>query len=271
MKRILLVWMGLWVISLHAAQTDTIRIPDAVMGRHLRAVIVIPDAYSQTDRRFPVVYLLHGWSGSYRDWAAHMDLGPLADEYGFILVCPEGGYAGWYLDSPLKPKSRYETYLTKTVILFIDNHYRTIASRKGRFITGLSMGGHGALSLLCKHPELYDAAGSMSGVLELTASTRKYGLAQLLGDYREHRERWEKNSVLKLVEHLRGKPRGVLIDCGVADPFLPANRKVHRKMIELGIPHDYCERPGGHSWDYWTRVLKYHLMFFREWFLSHSR
>ena len=271
MKRILFLIILVGYSVIWGARVDTVAIPSREMGKTYSAIVVVPEQYLDTEERFPVVYLLHGWSGGYRDWMRHTDLALLADRYGFILVCPEGGYDGWYVNSPILPEFQYETYISRTVVYYIDNHYRTVASRRGRFITGLSMGGHGALSLLCKHPELYAAAGSMSGVLELTPSTEKYGVGKLLGPYQQFPERWKHNSVLYLIERLQGKNCGIVFDCGVNDPFLESNRKVHQKMLESGIAHHYCERPGGHSWEYWVQDLPRHLLFFRQWFQQHSR
>lgn len=254
----------LLIRQLLAASLDTVVIQSKSMGTAPRAVIVVPDTYYQNRLAFPVVYLLHGWSGSFRDWSVHMDLCPLAERYQFIIVCPDGGYDGWYLNSPLDNKSQYETYICREVIRYIDKHYRTIAKPKGRFICGLSMGGHGALSLLAKHPDLYTAAGSMSGVLTLSQSSKKYGLIRLLGDPETNSKLWEKHSCLTLVENLSGLNKGLLIDCGIDDFTIAINRTVHKKLIELGIPHDYIERPGKHNWDYWTNALEYHLLYFQK-------
>ena len=211
-----------------------------------------------------MVYLLHGWSGRFSDWTKKKDLGILADKYEFIIVCPYGGYAGWYLDSPINKNSQYETYIAIEVVDFVDKNYRTIKDSTGRFITGLSMGGHGAIRLIAKYPNVFDAAGSMSGVMDLNESTKKYGIIQLLGEYETNTELWQNQSCLKIVENLANKNKGLIIYCGIDDRFIESNRKIHQKMIDLNIQHDYYERPGGHSWDYWVNALEYHLLFFKK-------
>ena len=109
--------------------------------------------------------------GKFSDWLSKtpdkMLLQNLADQYNLIIVTPEGETLSGYLDSPVQKDNQFETYITKEVIEKIDNTYRTIRDRKGRVITGLSMGGHGALYLSARHPDLYCAAGSMSGALDL--------------------------------------------------------------------------------------------------------
>lgn len=263
-KRIIAGFVALLLFfsALQAASLDTIIIKSNVMQKKPKAVIVLPDAYQNSKSEFPVLYLLHGWSGAYDDWAKKTDLRPLSDRYSIIIVCPDGGYDGWYIDSPLKKDSQYETYISAEVVRYIDTHYRTIADTDGRFICGLSMGGHGAISLLAKQPDRYAAAGSMSGVMALNSSSKRFGIGQLIGDYETHRDKWEQYSCLNLIENLTGLDKGIIIDCGIADFTIDVNRQIHRKLMELGIVHDYYERPGAHSWDYWTNALEYHIMYF---------
>lgn len=248
-----------------AGTVNTVQIASAKMKTVRKAVVVLPDTYYNSENlKFPAVYLLHGWSGKYSDWAKKTDLGILADKYEFIIVCPDGGYAGWYLDNPLKKESQYETYIAREVVQFIDEKYKTIEDSSGRFITGLSMGGQGSIRLIAKYPNVFYAAGSMSGVMDLNESTKKYGIIQLLGEYETNTELWQNESCLKIVEKLEGKNKGLIIDCGIKDRFIESNRKIHQKMMDLNIQHDYYERPGGHSWKYWVNALEFHLLFFKK-------
>lgn len=268
--KIVAVFIGLTIVStllvgnLFSAQLDTLVVPSAAMSKKPKAVVVLPEQYLKSQNLFPVVYLLHGWSGSYSNWPQKIDLKPLADKYGFIIVCPDGGYAGWYINSPLVKDSQYETYIAREVVAFIDKNYRTIADSTGRYLCGLSMGGHGAISLLAKYPEQYAGAGSMSGAMTMTGRDRRSGLSDLLGDYDTNRQLWESNSSLFLAERLAGRNKAILIDCGVDDFLLQTNVAIHKKLLDLKIPHDYVERPGAHSWGYWTNALEYHLLFFSK-------
>lgn len=254
----------LLVSSLFPAQLDTLEVPSKAMAKSLKAVIVLPGRYQNTKKSYPVVYLLHGWSGSYRDWPTNMNLKPLSDRYGFIIVCPDGGYAGWYLDSPLKKDSQYETYIAQEVVDYIDNNYRTIADANGRFLCGLSMGGHGAFTLLAKYPERFAGAGCMSGAMAFSSGDRRAGLADILGDYKTNQKLWEENSALFLSKRLTNQQKAILIDCGVDDFLHEANVQLHQKLLDLKIDHDYFERPGAHTWEYWTNALEYHLLFFKK-------
>jgi putative tributyrin esterase len=271
MKKILLLILVFVQINITAAVIDTVLIPSQVMQKEFKAVLVLPDKYAEDKNdSWPVVYLLHGWSGNYSNWIHKADLATLSDKYDFIIICPEGGYAGWYLDSPLKKDSQYETYIAREVVKYIDENYQTIKDSTGRFICGLSMGGQGAIRLISKYPTVFDGAGSMSGVMDLSEASNKFGITQLLGEYESNKDLWQNESCLKIVENLAGKNKGLIIDCGIKDRFIESNRKIHQKMMDLEIQHDYYERPGGHSWNYWVNALDYHLLFFKKYYLLKS-
>ena len=249
---------------LNSAEVDTVHIFSQSMNKHISAIIVVPDMYKSTDSKLPVVYLLHGYSGNYKNWSAHTDLENYADSYNFIIVCPDGGYNSWYLDSPMDPGSQYRTHVGHEVVQYIDENYRTIAQRNSRAITGLSMGGHGALYLSLEIPQVFGVAGSMSGVVDLQFTTKKYELGEKIGSFEKFSERWEQYSVISNVYKFKDLKTYLIIDCGVDDVFIKSNRLLHKKLLELNIPHDYSEKPGGHSWGYWVDSLEYHLMFFNS-------
>lgn len=246
-----------------AAHIDTLRIYSPSMHKHIGLLVVVPERGS-ADTRFPAVYLLHGYSGSYSDWQKHIDLRPLADKYGFILVCPDGGYNSWYLDSPMDSTSQYETHIINEVIPYIDAHYSTLGQGKTRAITGLSMGGQGSLYLAARHPGLFYAAGSMSGGVDLTYSTKRWEIAEKIGSFKKYPRRWKENSVVNMTPQLKQAGLALLVDCGVKDIFIKINRTLHERLLKAGVAHDYYERPGGHSWSYWVNALEFHLLFFKK-------
>ncbi len=103
---VVLLFFIIYNTILTAAKVDTVSIASQKMEKSFKAILVLPDPYGESE--LPVVYLLHGWSGNYRNWFDKADLPSLADHFQMIIVCPEGGYAGWYLDSPLIKESQYE-------------------------------------------------------------------------------------------------------------------------------------------------------------------
>lgn len=262
----------------NASTVDTLDVPSKVMNKAYKAAVVLPSSYAGSKVSYPVLYLLHGGSGHFRDWLNQtpdkMVVRNLADQYNMIIVMPEGETFGWYLDSPVDAGSKFETYITKEVIQKIDATYRTVQSNKGRVITGLSMGGHGAMYLSTRHPELFCAAGTMSGAMDMNwtkfkinedfAKSIKDRFGKLMGTDNPNDEVFVKNSIINMVETIKKNGMPVIIDCGVDDFLIDANRELHRRLLYANVPHDYTERPGAHTWPYWQNSLPYHVHFFHQ-------
>jgi len=224
------------------------------------------------------LYLLHGGTGTFRDWltkpADKTLLQGLANQYNIIIVTPDGDPTSYYFDSPLIKNSQFETFVSKELINKIDTAYRTIRDRKGRFIAGLSMGGHGAMFISCRHPDLYAAAGSMSGVMNINTATwkvpadfarsRSENFARLLGPAQESNAPYPGYTMVTLADRLKANNLPLIFDIGVDDFLIEGNRDLHRQLMENKTPHDYTERPGAHTWDYWENSLPYQLLFFSK-------
>ena len=254
-------------ISLIAATVDTVNIYSNSMHKAINCVVIKPGNYKKKKEQFPVVYLLHGYSGSYNNWIIKVPgLKEMADNYKMIIVCPDGGFSSWYFDSPVDSTYKYETYVAIEVVHFIDAHYRTIADKHHRAITGLSMGGHGGLFLALRHSDIFGAAGSMSGGVDLGESRNRFDVIKRVGDTTVYAQNWHDYSVVNLIENYTNTPVKMIIDCGTKDIFIKGNRLLHQKMLDLKIPHDYIERPGEHNWDYWSNAVGYELYFFRKFF-----
>jgi S-formylglutathione hydrolase FrmB len=236
------------------------------MKKNIKAVVVRPNDHGKATA-LPVVYLLHGYSGNYADWILKAKgFETAADQYGMMIVCPDGGYGSWYWDSPVDPGFQYETYVATELVTWIDSRYKTIKNKSGRAITGLSMGGHGALYLALKHQDVFGAAGSMSGGVDIRPFPQNWDMAARLGSYAEQPERWEKNTVINMLHLLKPNSLALLIDCGTGDFFFDVNEALHRQLMYRNIPHDYVTRPGVHNWQYWTNAVKYQLLFMHEFF-----
>ena len=244
------------------SQVDTISVYSPKMKKEIKSVVVLPDNYNKKSH-YPVIYLLHGYSDNYAKWINSVPtIKTLATKHQFILVCPDGGYSSWYFDSPIDSTFQYETFITKDLLVYVDEHYSTIPDRSARAITGLSMGGHGALYLAIRNRNLFASAGSMSGGVDLRTSTKKYDIAKRIGSNETNPAEWDNRSVVNMVSDLKNKELNIIIDCGVSDFFYQINAGLHRRLMALNIDHDYIERPGSHSWDYWTNSIQYQLFYF---------
>ena len=263
------LFLVLLFFSAQAAQVDTIQVFSASMNKNIKTCVIVPDNYKKSKKKFPVVYLLHGYSGNYATWVkSFKEVSQQVDRYGFIAIGVDGNYSSWYFDSPIDPTFKYETYIIDELVPFIDKKYKTIASREGRAISGLSMGGHGSLYLSLKHQDVFGAAGSMSGGVDIRPFSEKWNIKKRLGAINDFPDNWEKNTVVNLIELNQNNNLKLIIDCGVDDFFIDVNRELHQKMLALKIDHDYIERPGKHNIDYWENSLKFQLLFFYNFFHS---
>lgn len=263
------LFLVLLFFSAQAAQVDTIQVFSASMNKNIKTCVIVPDNYKKSKKKFPVVYLLHGYSGNYATWVkSFKEVSQQVDRYGFIAIGVDGNYSSWYFNSPIDPTFKYETYIIDELVPFIDKKYKTIASREGRAISGLSMGGHGSLYLSLKHQDVFGAAGSMSGGVDIRPFSEKWDIKNRLGAITDFPENWEKNTVVNLIELNQNNNLKLIIDCGVDDFFIDVNRELHQKMLALKIDHDYIERPGKHNIDYWENSLKFQLLFFYNFFHS---
>jgi len=266
MKRLFIfVLLILLSISIYAASKDILTITHfstTLNQEKIFRVYFPPDA--KPGEKFPVLFVLHGAYGGYKDWIDRTNIEDLADNYRMILVFPDGGEFGWYVDSPIEKDSQYETYVAKELVTKIDSLFPTVVSREGRGIMGLSMGGHGALLLSAKHPDVFGSASALSGILKITEHPDKWHIAERLGSMNENQKVWEDNSVWEQAERFKDANVKILFDCGVYDTQTGAindSRKFHERLVELKIPHIWREMAGTHSWDYWQTHLEEHLNF----------
>ncbi len=266
LKLILLLLIGNYLF-VFGSRVDTVMVVSNAMNKSIPNIVIVPDNYANQKVGFSVLYLLHGAGGDYTSWLSKVpDIKAYADQYNIIIVCPDGGGTSWYFDSPIDEEMKYETYFSKELISAIDTKYNTIGEKTNRAITGLSMGGHGAFYLAFKHPDVWGAAGSMSGGVDIRPFPNSWDIRKRLGDYAEHKQNWEENTVINMVYRLDGKNLKLVFDCGVDDFFYDANKRLHEKLLERNIPHTYMERPGSHNWDYWSNSIKYQLLFFSDFF-----
>jgi S-formylglutathione hydrolase FrmB len=267
MRNIFLSFFLLLGLGSLAATVDTVSIHSKSMNKKIKCVVIRPEA-KQKDQRFPVVYLLHGFSGGYANWITRVpQLKQHADNYQIMIVCPDGAFSSWYFDSPVDSTMRYETHVAVEVPEYIDANYPTIKDRKARAITGLSMGGHGGLFLGFRHASSFGACGSMSGALLIEYITSRYDVEKRLGDT-SNKQRYRDYSIINEMERPSKDSLAIIIDCGTSDYIFEMSRQVHQKMLQLKIPHDYIERPGKHDWNYWANAVQYQLLFFRNYFDS---
>lgn len=246
----------------HAAKVDTVLVHSAAMNKDIKVVVVVP----QIKGSHPVTYLLHGYGGDEKTWfTIRPDLAQLADRYQMMFVCPNCE-SSWYWDSPKVPAIRYETFTSKELIEYIDKHYDTRAHKQGRAITGLSMGGHGSMWLALRHADVYGAAGTTSGGVDIRPFPHDGVMKDLLGEEAENQEIWNRYVAINQIENIKDGDLALIIDCGYDDFFFEVNNDFHKKLLKYNIGHDFLVRPGAHTVDYWYNAIVYQLLFFKKYF-----
>lgn len=283
MKKILFAILSVFCsATAMAGIVDTLKVHSDAMNKDIQVVVVRPSStqkpvapakgkkakvnVQETVAHCPVVYLLHGaFANEYKWLEVKPTLPQIADEMQMIFVTPYVMNT-WYFDSPVNKEFQYETFITKELIPWIDANYPTIADRNHRAVTGLSMGGHGALFLSSRHLDLFGAAASMSGGVDIRLFPLNWNLPDVLGEMAANRQSWDEHTVMECVKNLKNGDLAISFDCGESDFFIEVNKALHARLLALGIEHDFTTRPGGHTDQYWSNSLDYQLLFFKKFF-----
>lgn len=246
-----------------AFSVDTVDVSSKYLDRPMRVTVYTPEAAKQV-KKLPTVYLLNGFGGDYRAWPnVRPDLGEYADHYGMVIVCPSG-MNSWYWNSPENPGMQMESFFVETLVPYIRKHFPSSPEARLNAITGLSMGGHGALWLGTRHPNIWHNLGSTSGGVNILPFPERWKMAEQLGPYKDKTERWEQHTVINLVPQMAENKQNIIFDCGTNDVFTKVNAELHQKLLDAKVDHDYISRPGQHNRTYWNNSILYQLLFFHE-------
>lgn len=267
-KQILFGILFLFVfVAAQAARVDTVMVKSRSMNKDVQVLYVVPDkAVGNESVACPVIYLLHGYGGNATTWMGiKTNLPEIADAKGIIFVCPDGKNS-WYWDSPKNSDYRYETFVSSELVSYTDANYATIPQKKGRAITGLSMGGHGALWVAIRHKDAFGAAGSTSGGVDIRPFPTNWQMARQLGEYAANRSVWDSHTVINQIDKIQDGDLALIIDCGEQDFFLEVNKDLHKRLLARNISHDFTTRPGTHNGHYWNNSIDYQILFFDKFF-----
>lgn len=250
-------------------RVQTIQFESKLVGKVLPYNVLLPVSYNQPaakDKRYPVLYLLHGLAGHYNNWIEKTRLADYAAGDDLIIVMPEGNNS-WYTDSATASTEKYESYIMRELIPDVEKRFRASTERTQRAIAGLSMGGYGALKFGVKYPQQFVFVGSMSGALDAASWTEaelkglEFVFRTLQPVYGEpDSETRNANDLKTLYGGLTPAQVAALpfvyVDCGTEDPLFSTNRGFVDLLKEKKVPHEYRELPGGHAWTYWDSQVQ---------------
>ena len=296
------------------SHAQTVTFHSDALGVDKSFVLYLPTSYaSSPNKRYPVFYYLNGLGGDETNWTKLGQLDRAADALALdaIVVMPDGDDS-FYIDSaepidydacrkdgtglfnPMESRAhtcvkarKYETYITSDLVAYVDGHYRTIASRDGRAIAGLSMGGYGALMLAARHPDLYAATASHSGVDSLfyegphpyDAAHAKIGSdvatwgsgvepigGWVRGLFGPDKANWDAHDPVTLLTKLGPGKLAIYLDCGTEDDFGldAAAAYLHDRLTANHIEHEFFLGKGRHSFAFWAPRVPESLKFLRD-------
>jgi putative tributyrin esterase len=236
----------------------TLNFHSPALAKACSMTVIVPEG-SVGQPPFPVCYLLHGLSDDHTSWARHTSIERHVAGLPLIVVMPDGG-RGFYCDAVDGPA--YERHLLDDVIGFVDRTFHTMPERQGRVIGGLSMGGYGAIKLALKYPQLFCSAVSHSAALDVQRRLERPEVAAEMRRIFGPAPGGGPNDPYALAATIdRTLLPALRLDCGLEDGLLEENRAFHRHLEQLGIPHEYAECSGAHTWEYWDCHIQEALAF----------
>lgn len=211
-------------------------------------------------KKFPVLYLLHGLSDDHTKWVRMTSIERYASQYGLAVVMPNVNRS-FYAD--MKYGLKYYTYISKEIPYIAQTMFPISEKREDNFIAGLSMGGYGAFMIALRNPEMFSAAASLSGALDLNllmddGDEQAVALREMIFGSSEEFLDSEYNLIRLLTKVSREKERlpRLYQCCGTEDFIYPANVSFRDAAMKLGIDLTYEEGPGDHIWGYWDSKIQ---------------
>jgi len=284
-----LLFIFLSHLSHAQSRTDCNVINSRILKQAVHYCVQLPpgyDAKGSPSRRYPVLYFLHGLGQNEQTlfstggWSVIEDLRRQHKIDDFLVVAPEGKRS-FYINSP-GDSFRYSDFFLQEFIPYVESKFRVRPGRKGRAITGVSMGGYGALRFAFAHPEMFSAVSAQSAALitqtpqELSAAGHSgTPLTRLMGPaFGEpiNLPHWQHNSVFVLARKNQSglKNLAIYFNCGQQDDFgfEDGAADLHRQLQSEGVKHEYHSYPGDHSLTYFLshmgEVMEFNSRVFAE-------
>ena len=255
-------------------RVDCASLESKILHRPVRYCVMLPPSYeTERSQQYPILYFLHGLGENEQTllraggWGLIEDLRQQHKIGDFMVVAPEG--RGSFFINSANGKERYSDFFLTEFMPYIETHYRARRDRRHRGVTGLSMGGYGALRFAFAHPDLFGSVSAQSPALitespkEMNADLHSGGpLASLLGNVFGNPvdvAHWQANDPFALARKNRIalKNEAIYFNCGEQDEFGFADgaTKLHRELLSDGVRHEFHLYPGGHDAEYFMAHL----------------
>ena len=229
----------------------------AALGRDMQYRVISPR--QALGAKLPVIYLLHGGGGGFRDWSNYSDIAKFA-EFGALLVMPEGE-SSYYTNAVDPPENRFEDYIIHDLIADVEAEFPVATGRANRAIVGLSMGGFGAVKIGLRHQDLFAFAAGLSSALDV--ARRPFSIKRLhqslhytaiFGPAGSRTRRENDPFVLVRTVNAESAPY-LFLTCGEQEGLLPVNREFAALLGERHFKYEFHTVQGSHDWNQWNSCL----------------
>ncbi len=275
MRRLLflLVLAFCLVQTAHAqSRIDCNAFKSRILGEAVHYCVMIPPGYdaaaaSHSSKKFPVLYYLHGLGDNEQTlfkaggWSLVQDLRQQNKIGDFLIIAPEGK-ASFYINS-VANRVRYDDFFVTEFMPYIESRYAIRRDRKARGVSGVSMGGYGALRFAFAHPELFGSVSAQSAALMTEGAHSRESLGRYLGSVFGNpidTAHWKANDPLVVAIQNKARLHGLAIyfNCGRDDEygFEHGAEALHRELTAQNIPHEYHLYPGNHSGAYFLAHIE---------------
>ncbi len=255
-------------------------VKSGILAKNVKYTVYLPADYDRSERSYPVVYLLHGFSDDNTGWLQFGEINRYADKAiadgsipPMIIIMPNAD-SSWYINA-YDGKENYEDFFIKEFMPAVEKTYRIKGQKRYRGVAGLSMGGYGTMIYALKYPDLFAAAAPFSAgifdeseLIAMPDANYEIVLGPLFGRGLKGKDRlnesWKKNSILDIVEKKSTdelKKVRYWIDCGDDDFLTVGNSKLHIMLTQKKVPHEFRIRDGSHNWTYWRTGITDALQF----------
>ena len=253
-----------------------------LLNTDVKYSVYLPPNFESSDKSYPVVYLLNGFTGDETDWTRVGLVQATPDELirgkkitPMVIIMPDGDDR-LYMNKA-DGSYPYEDMIIKELMPYVEDKYRIKSEKKYRSTSGLSMGGAGSLRLALKHHELFGACAAFSSAVVTDAEIKQIPQEnfdnyfaridpELVGKEGEDRltDSYNDSSILHLINNKDPellKTVNIYFDCGDDDFLAIGNSQLHIDLLKKRIPHEYRVRDGGHTWNFWVDSLPEGLIF----------
>lgn len=237
------------------------------LGRQVRANVIIPEQFRDTNESYKTLWLLHGLTDDHSAWMRNSSIERYANDFGIAVVMPNVDRS-WYTNTAYD--ANYFNYVAKELPEVCRKLFKGMSEkREDNIVGGLSMGGYGAVKLALSCPEQYGACISLSGSFDVTRVGRNYNLNEWRSIFGFDIDKalelaGSEHDLFALAERNKKEGRAfpkLYLWCGTEDFLVDMNYLFDKHLSSLDVPHVLKVSEGNHSWKWWDlhiqNALKY--------------